>query len=240
MTIGRLHSIETFGAVDGPGIRTIFFMQGCPARCLYCHNPDTWKPVGGREIDIYEVLETAKRSIPYFGKEGGVTFSGGEPLMQGEFVLDAMRLLKRNNIKTVIDTSATFIDDYTEDIVEESQMLLLDIKHSDPEQFSRICGCSQNKLFELIDIINETETPVWIRQVIVPGINDTEENIKELASFIDKSLHNIYKVELLGYHTMALNKYEKLGMKYPLEGVKAMDKKKLQKLNKTLNEYLDI
>lgn len=240
MTKGRLHSIETFGAVDGPGIRTIFFLQGCPARCLYCHNPDTWKLNGGKEIDIYEVLDTAKRSMPYYGKEGGVTFSGGEPMLQGEFVLDAMRLLKKNNIKTVIDTSATYIDEYTEDIIEEAQMLLLDIKHSEYEKFAEIAGCPQDKLLEMIDIINETETPVWVRQVIVPGINDTEDNIKALADFIKKSLNNVYKVELLGYHTMALNKYEKLGMKYKLEGVKAMDKKQLAKLQKTLNEYLDI
>ena len=151
MTIGRLHSIETFGAVDGPGIRTIFFLQGCPARCLYCHNPDTWKPSGGREITINEVLDTAKRSVPYYGKEGGVTFSGGEPMMQGEFVLEAMRTLKKNNIKTVIDTSATYIDEYTEDIIDEAQMLLLDIKHSDYEKFAEIAGCPQDKLLEMID-----------------------------------------------------------------------------------------
>ena len=119
-------------------------------------------------------------------------------------------------------------------------MLLLDIKHSDPEEFTKMCGCKQDKLLEMIDIINEAGTPVWVRQVIVPGINDTEENIKALADFINKSLDNVYKVELLGYHTMALNKYEKLGMKYKLDGVKAMDKKQLAKLQKLLNEYLDI
>ena len=240
MTTGRLHSIETFGAVDGPGIRTIFFLQGCPARCLYCHNPDTWKPSGGREIDINEILDTAKRSVPYYGKDGGVTFSGGEPMLQGEFVLDAMRLLRKNGIKTVIDTSATYIDEYTEDIVEEAQMLLLDIKHSDYDKFAEIAGCPQDKLFELMEIINEAGTPVWVRQVIVPGINDTEDNVKALADFIKEHLENVYKVELLGYHTMALNKYEKLGMKYKLEGVKAMDKKQLAKLQKTLNEYMGI
>lgn len=239
MTIGRLHSIETFGAVDGPGIRTIFFLQGCPARCLYCHNPDTWKPSGGREITINEVLDTAKRSVPYYGKEGGVTFSGGEPMMQGEFVLEAMRTLKKNNIKTVIDTSATYIDEYTEDIIDEAQMLLLDIKHCDYDKFAEIAGCPQDKLLEMIELINDCGTPVWVRQVIVPGINDTEENIKALAEFINKSLDNVYKVELLGYHTMALNKYEKLGMKYKLDGVKAMDKKKLAKLQKMLDEYLE-
>lgn len=240
MTTARLHSIETFGAVDGPGIRTIFFLQGCPARCLYCHNPDTWKPSGGQEITLQEMLHTASRSKPYYGKEGGVTFSGGEPLMQGEFVLDAIRLLRKNGIGTVIDTSATFIDEYTEDIIAECDMLLLDIKHSDPKEFSRISGCSQKKLMEVIRMANEHNTPAWIRQVIVPGINDTEDNVRALARFINDKVDNVYKVELLGYHTMALDKYEKLGMKYKLDGVKPMDKKALNKLTKALNRYLEI
>ena len=239
MTIGRLHSIETFGAVDGPGIRTIFFLQGCPARCLYCHNPDTWKPMGGRVVTLEEILHKAKRSMPYYGKQGGVTFSGGEPLLQGKFVLEAIRLLRKNGIGTVVDTSATHIDAYTEDVVDECDMLLLDIKHSDPEQFAKMCGCKQDKLMKIIGMANEFGTPAWVRQVIVPGINDTEENMKALAKFIKENIENVYKVELLGYHTMALNKYEKLDMKYPLEGVKAMDKKVLAKLNGVLQAELE-
>lgn len=238
MTIGRFHSIETFGAVDGPGIRTIFFMQGCPARCLYCHNPDTWKPKEGDEIRLEDVLHTAKRSIPYYGKDGGVTFSGGEPLMQGKFVLEAIRMLKENNIGTVIDTSATYIDEYTEDIIKECEMLLLDIKHSDAEQFNYISGCQQEKLLEVIEMANKHNTPAWIRQVIVPGINDTEENIRALAEFAGTHVKNIYKAELLGYHIMALSKYEKLGMKYRLEGVPPMNKKRLNELSELLQEEL--
>lgn len=212
MTTARLHSIETFGTVDGPGIRTIFFLQGCPARCLYCHNPDTWKPSEGQEITLQEMLHTATRSKPYYGKAGGVTFSGGEPLMQGEFVLDAIRLLRKNGIGTVIDTSATYMDEYMEDIIAECDMLLLDIKHSDPKEFGKISGCSQKKLLEIIKMANAHDAPAWIRQVIVPEINDTEANIKALAKFINEKVENVYKVELLGYHTMALDKYQKLGI----------------------------
>lgn len=238
MITGRLHSIETFGAVDGPGIRTIFFLQGCPARCLYCHNPDTWKTDGGDEIKLEEVLHTARRSVPYYGKDGGVTFSGGEPLMQGEFLLEAVRLLKANDIGSVIDTSATYTDEYTEDIIAECDMLLMDIKHSDPDKFNYISGCGQNKLLEVIELANRHNTPIWARQVIVPGINDNEENITELAGFIGTHIDNLYKAELLGYHVMALNKYEKLNMKYRLEGVKPMDRKRLSELSELLQREL--
>lgn len=238
MLKGKLHSIETFGAVDGPGIRTIFFLQGCPARCLYCHNPDTWKVNEGDDIRLEEVLRTAKRSIPYYGNDGGVTFSGGEPLMQGEFLLAAVRMLKENGIGSVIDTSATYIDEYTEDVISECEMLLLDVKHSDPKQFEDICGCKQVPLLRIIELANKYNTPIWVRQVIVPGINDTVENIKALSSFVKDNVKNIYNVELLGYHVMALNKYEKLNIKYRLEGVEPMDRKKLAELSLCLQEEL--
>ena len=135
MTIGNLHSIETFGAVDGPGIRTVFFMQGCPARCLYCHNPDSWAKEGGETITVEQVVHTAKRGIPYYREEGGVTFSGGEPLLQGEFLIEAMDALAAEGIRSVIDTSGTWIDEFTKPAVERSQLLLLDIKHSSSQEF---------------------------------------------------------------------------------------------------------
>lgn len=238
MIKGKLHSIETFGAVDGPGIRTIFFLQGCPARCLYCHNPDTWKMNEGDDIKLDEVLHTSKRSMLYYGDDGGVTFSGGEPLMQGKFLLAAVRMLKENGIGSVIDTSATYIDEYTEDVISECEMLLLDVKHSDPKQFEDICGCKQVPLLRIIELANKYNTPIWVRQVIVPGINDTVENIKALSSFVKDNVKNIYNVELLGYHVMALNKYEKLNIKYRLEGVEPMDRKKLAELSLCLQEEL--
>ncbi len=240
MTIGKLHSIETFGAVDGPGIRTVFFMQGCPARCLYCHNPDTWKLSGGKEITADEVLETALRSKNYYGEDGGVTFSGGEPLMQGEFILECAKLLKENGIKVVVDTSGTYIDEYTERVIRECQVLLLDIKHSDSHRFSDICACPQENLMSVIKLANRTEVPIWTRQVIVPGINDSRENIDNLADFLKDNIRRLYKAELLGYHTMALNKYERLGMKYKLDGVKPMDKANLAKLQDCLDRDLMI
>ncbi|MCI8608677.1 MAG: pyruvate formate lyase-activating protein [Firmicutes bacterium] len=228
---GRLHSIETFGAVDGPGIRTVFFMQGCPARCLYCHNPDSWENGGGRDIDIEEVVHWAVRGVPYYGKEGGVTFSGGEPLVQGEFLIEAMTALKKENIGSALDISGTYVDQFTRDAIAACDLVLLDIKHSDPERFEIITGRKQDTLYEIIEMINELDKPSWIRHVVVPDINDTEEDIQALNRFI-APIRNVKKVELLGYHTMAVDKYGKLGIVYRLKGVPPMDGARLQELRK--------
>lgn len=231
---GRIHSIETFGAVDGPGIRTVFFMQGCPARCLYCHNPDSWNVNEGKPIEVEEIVHWAVRGIPYYGNTGGVTFSGGEPLMQGEFLLEAMHALKKEGIKTAIDTSGTYYDEYTDEVIKQCDLVLLDIKHPDPERFEIITGRSQETLFPLIDMINKYKRHVWIRNVVVPDINDTPEDIAALNEFI-KKIHYIDKVELLGYHTMAVEKYGKLGMVYRLKGVPPMDSTRLNELRQLVH-----
>lgn len=230
---GRLHSIETFGAVDGPGIRTVFFMQGCPARCLYCHNPDSWDPSGGRDIEIEEIVHWAVRGMPYYGDKGGVTFSGGEPLLQGQFITEAMKALKKEGINSAIDASGTYVDEYTEEAVKTCDLVLLDIKHPDPERFKIVTGKDQETLFRLIDIINRHGRHVWIRNVVVPDINDTEEDIEALNEFISQVEH-IDKLELLGYHTMAVQKYGKLGITYRLKGVPPMDAEKLARLKKLI------
>nr|WP_315024928.1 pyruvate formate-lyase-activating protein [uncultured Aminipila sp.] len=230
MVKGRLHSFETFGAVDGPGIRTVVFLQGCPARCSYCHNPDTWDMHGGNEVETKQIVDRAKRGMSYYGDKGGVTFSGGEPLLQGEFLIQTIGALKKVGINSIIDTSGTFIDEFTEKVIEECQMILLDVKHSNPEKFWEITGKKQDTLLELIDLINKHEKPVWVRQVIVPGINDTEANIEALNEFVKKIKH-VDKVELLGYHNLGVEKYEKLGIKYRLKDVEPMDRVKLDKLS---------
>ena len=158
--------------------------------------------------------------------------------MQGEFLLAAVRLLNENGIGSVIDTSATYIDKYTEDIIRECEMLLMDVKHSDAQQFEYISGCSQDTLLRVIELANKHNTPIWVRQVIVPGINDTADNIKALATFVREHMRNVYNVELLGYHVMALEKYEKLNMKYRLEGVDPMDRKRLAELSRLLQDEM--
>ncbi|MBE6035524.1 MAG: pyruvate formate lyase-activating protein [Clostridiales bacterium] len=230
MVKGRLHSFETFGAVDGPGIRTVVFLQGCPARCSYCHNPDTWDLHGGNEIETKQIVDRAKRGMSYYGEKGGVTFSGGEPLLQGEFLIQTMGALKKVGINSIIDTSGTYIDEFTEKVIEECQMVLLDVKHTDPEKFWELTGKKQETLLKLIELINKHEKHVWVRQVIVPGINDKEANIKALNEFIKKIKH-VDKVELLGYHNLGIEKYERLGMKYRLKDVEPMDRSKLNELS---------
>lgn len=234
MTTGRLHSIETFGAVDGPGIRTVFFLQGCPARCLYCHNPDSWSTDSKEEITIEKVVHIAKRGKPYYGKEGGVTFSGGEPLMQGEFLIEAIDALESEGIHSVIDTSGTWVDRFTRTAIAKSQMLLLDVKHSDEKSFEKITGLKQDHLLQVIDIANEEDKPLWIRQVIVPGLNDTDENVEELKEFVRLRVKHLYKIELLGYHNMAIEKWDKLGIPYKLRDVPPMDRGRLARLNQLL------
>lgn len=230
MATGRLHSIETFGALDGPGIRTVFFMQGCPARCMYCHNPDTWEEEAGEQVTVGEVISRARRGRPYYGENGGVTFSGGEPLLQADFLIEAMDALRKDGINSAIDTSGTYFDEKSEEVISHCDMVLLDIKHIDPSRFKELTGREQGTLSLLIDAVNRQEKPVWIRQVIVPGFNDDEEYIRELNKFL-KRIKYIKKIELLGYHNMAEPKYDKLGIKYRLKGVKPMDSESLKKLS---------
>lgn len=244
MTVGKIHSIETFGAVDGPGIRTVFFMQGCPARCLYCHNPDSWKLEDYKEeLKIEDVVHWAERGKPYYEtRGGGVTFSGGEPLMQGKFLIDAIKALKEVEIGSIIDTSGTYLDEYSEKAIEEAEMLLLDIKHPDPERFEIIAGQPQDRLLETIEIINRLSKPLWIRNVVVPDINDTEEDINLLNSFVKEHFKSglVKKIELLGYHTMAVNKYGKLGITYRLKGVPPMNAERLEELKSLVIDVNDI
>jgi len=235
MIKGRLHSIETFGAVDGPGIRTVFFMQGCPARCAYCHNPDSWKVGAGRDVEVDELVHRAKRGSAYYGKEGGVTFSGGEPLMQGEFLLEAIKAIKAEGFHVALDTSGTYLDEHSEAVIDAVDLILLDIKHVDPDEFKNLTGREQDMLYPLIDMINRLGKPVWIRQVIMPGYNDTEAYIESLNAFL-KQIKTIEKIELLGYHSMAVKKYEKLGMEYRLKDMKPMDKTRLQELKALVME----
>lgn len=233
--IGKIHSIESFGAVDGPGIRTVFFMQGCPARCLYCHNPDSWTENGGEKIEVEEVVHWALRGKPYYGGKGGVTFSGGEPLLQGKFLAEAMHALHRENIQSAVDTSGAYVDEHTEEVIKTCDLVLLDIKHPEPERFEIITGRSQESLLELIDIINSHKKHVWVRHVVVPDINDTPEDMEALNEFM-KKVRFVDKVELLGYHTMAVEKYGRLGITYRLKGVPAMDSARLMELQKLIRK----
>ncbi|MDF2678065.1 MAG: pflA [Bacillota bacterium] len=235
MVKGKLHSIETLGTLDGPGIRMVVFLQGCRLRCSYCHNPDTWQLNNGTVITPEEIVNKAKRYKPYFKfNDGGVTFSGGEPLMQPEFLLECLKLLKEENIHTVIDTAGAGFGDYDE-ILNYTDLVLLDIKHSNPEKYKLITGLDIKYYYEFKDALIKNKKHIWIKHVVTPGINDS---IKHMAEF-EKEVNSfpnemIKKVELLPYHTLGVFKYKELKLNYKLDDVQPMSIEKLNELKNNL------
>lgn len=225
---GYIHSIETFGTVDGPGVRLVVFTQGCPMRCLYCHNPDTWKIRGGTKISVDEILQEYEKNKSFY-KTGGITVTGGEPLVQMEFVTELLKRAKAENIHTCIDTSGvTFNDANRSDfdtLMKYTDLVMLDIKHIDPEEHIKLTANKQENIIDFARYLDEKHIPVWIRHVVVPGITDNNEHLYNLGRFIG-SLKNVKALDVLPYHNMGEKKYEKLGIKYPLKGLEPMDKVK--------------
>lgn len=228
MLKGRIHSFESMGLVDGPGIRNVIFLQGCPLRCLFCHNPDTWDFNEGIEISSEELINKILRFKSYFKNNGGVTFSGGEPLMQPDFLLEMLKLCKEHNIHTAVDTSGCGNGNYKE-ILKYTDLVLLDIKHVTDEGFKSLTGISIKKLMEFIEAVNTSNTKLWIRHVIVPGITDSNEHLEKLKDIIIK-IKNIEKIEFLPYHTIGVNKYEALNYEYKLKNIEPMDKDRCKML----------
>ena len=231
-----ISKIETFGLVDGPGIRTVVFLNGCKLRCKFCHNPETWV----KKEDNYtteELIKKILRSKPYFKKNGGVTFSGGEPLLQYEFLVDICKKLKDEKIHIAIDTSGIGNGNYKE-LLENIDMVLLDIKHIDKDGYINITQTDNlDKFFEFVNELNMTNVEVWIRQVIIPDVNDNKEYIEKLASFLDDNIKNITRVDFLPFHTLGNTKYEELGINNPYKDKVAMDKEKCEELH---NYFLSI
>ena len=237
---GQIHSFESFGTVDGPGIRFVIFMQGCPLRCLYCHNPDSWDK-GGEPHEASQLAKRVLRYKNYFGDKGGVTVSGGEPLLQMDFITELFTTLKANGVHTCIDTSGiTFNPDSQESVEKHEKLLavtdlvLLDIKHIDDEACKKLTGKSNANTLAFAKFLSDKGKKTWIRQVLVPGYTDEEESLKRTRAFID-GLKTVEKVEVLPYHTMGVVKYEKLGVEYPLAGVKAPTKERIQNAKRILH-----
>lgn len=225
MIRGAVHSTESFGAVDGPGIRFIIFLKGCRMRCRYCHNADTWNPAGAEMQTPEELLDRAERYRSYWGKKGGITVSGGEPLLQMDFLTDLFRQAKERGINTTLDTAGQpftrkepFFGKFRE-LMEVTDLVLLDIKEIDPGKHRALTGWDNANILELARFLSEIGKPVWIRHVLVPGITDFDEDLRELKEFID-TLTNVEKVEVLPYHSMGEPKWEKLGIPYTLAGTK--------------------
>ncbi|MBR1931010.1 MAG: pyruvate formate lyase-activating protein [Lachnospiraceae bacterium] len=226
---GRIHSLESFGTVDGPGVRFVVFVQGCPMRCAYCHNPDTWDMTGGTLMEPAYIIEQYERNIGFY-KDGGITVTGGEPLMQVDFLLDLFTLAKQKNIHTCIDSSGIAFNPDNEALMakldrlmELTDLVMLDIKHIDPEKHKALTAQPNTNILKFAAYLNEKNVDMWIRHVIVPGITDDDEYLFQLGYFIGQ-FHNLRALDALPYHTMGESKYEKLGIEYKLKGVPAMDK----------------
>ena len=222
--IGHIHSTESFGAADGPGVRFIVFMQGCHMRCRYCHNPDTWKMDGGDEVTADEILKRALRFKPYWGKDGGITKSGGEPLLQIDFVIELFKKAKELGINTCIDTAGNpftkeepFFSKF-EELMKYTDLLLLDLKEINPARHKDLTGFDNSNIIEMAKYLSEINKPVWIRHVLVPEHSDFDEDLDALGDFID-TLSNVDRVEILPYHTLGKFKWENLGIPYTLESI---------------------
>ncbi len=229
--IGRITDIETMGSVDGPGVRLVVFMAGCKLRCLYCHNPETWEITGSKEISAEEILLKFKKYANYYGETGGVTFSGGEPLLQSEFVLEAVKLLKSEGVHVTLDTAGV-AENYDE-ILDLVDLVILDIKAVEAEEYKHITGRNIDDFNKFLETCISKNKKLWLRQVIVPGINDDEKHAEMLKEFASK-IPNVERVELLPYHSMGKAKYDELGIKYRLEDTPDMDKEKCKNLENLL------
>lgn len=238
--VGRIHSIETFGTVDGPGIRYVVFFQGCPYRCLFCHNPDTWSVQGGTEMTVQELLSGYERNRMYY-QNGGLTASGGEPLLQLAFLTELFRQAKEKNISTCLDTSAAVYHtsrraDY-ETLLQYTDLVLLDFKHSDPTEHKKLTGQTPDAPLGFAALLSAKHVPMVVRHVLVPKITDTPEQLKGLGRLM-RRFPNIVGLEVLPYHNMGISKYKNLGIPYPLEDTPALTKEDAKRAKGTImNAY---
>ena len=216
----KVHSIESFGTVDGPGIRFVLFLQGCHLQCKYCHNRDTWDMNGGEYKSLDDIFEKIMKYKNYIYPNGGVTVTGGEPLLQVKFLIELFEKLKKENIHTCIDTSGMVaLTDDIKKLLSLTDLVLLDIKHIDSEKFKNLVGFNNEKELAFARYLSDNNIHMWIRQVLVPGYTDDEQDLLKLKDFIN-SLNTVDKVEILPYHDMGRYKWEKLGLKYELDGVR--------------------
>lgn len=236
MIKGYVHSHESFGTVDGPGIRYVVFLQGCPLRCKFCHNPDTWKMNDAKYQETPE--ETFREILKYrnFIKTGGVTITGGEPFMQPEYIKELFKLLKTEGIHTTVDTSGHIFNERVKAALEYTDLILLDIKSIDPKTHLDLTKVELDPTLKFVEYLESINKKVWIRHVIVPGITDNDEDLEKLAKFVT-TLSNVEKVELLPYHTMGEYKWDTIGEEYPLKGVAPLSIERLENARKIFRSY---
>ena len=213
---GRIHSLESFGTVDGPGIRFVVFLQGCPLRCQFCHNPDTWEVHKGTEYEPKQLVDEIIKYKSYMDfSGGGVTFTGGEPLLQAEFILEVCKLLKPHNISVALDTSGFIWNDFVNEVLDYTDIVLLDIKNYDKRVYERVTGVPLSPTLKFLDYLKERDIKTWIRYVLVPGLTDNLDAVRGLSNHLDQ-YPNVEKIDLLGFHKMGEFKWKELGLKYEL------------------------
>ena len=235
--IGRIHSFESFGTVDGPGIRFVTFMQGCPLRCQYCHNPDTWDVNGKCQYEM-SPEELFAETIRYrsFIANGGVTMTGGEPLVQAPFVREYFRLCTEDGLHTALDTSGIICTPQAFSVLDYTKLVMLDIKTFNAKLHPILTGVEGKNTFRFLEELESRNIPTWIRHVVVPGLTDNEEDLIALGKFV-ASYRNVEKIEVLPYHTMGAVKYQKLGISYPLEGVEPLSAERVKEVREILGRY---
>lgn len=240
---GYIHSVESFGTVDGPGIRMVIFFQGCPMRCKYCHNPDTWAYGKGTQMTADELLEQYDKNKEFYSN-GGITVTGGEPLVQIDFLTELLEKAKKRDIHTCIDTSGvTFNPDNVQGLekldrlMEFTDLIMLDLKHFDSGEHKELTGHGNENILAFASYLEKKRKPVWIRHVVVPGITDNISHLEKLGGFIG-GLSNLKALDVLGYHTLGVNKYKELGITYPLENVPQASADEVMKAKKVIYDSL--
>ncbi|WP_026486599.1 pyruvate formate-lyase-activating protein [Caldanaerobius polysaccharolyticus] len=237
---GYIHSIETCGTVDGPGIRYVVFTQGCPLRCRYCHNPDTWKMLDGKEVTVDEIIQDAVKYKPYMKfSGGGLTLTGGEPTLQIEFATELFKRCKEEDIHTALDTSGYVDIEKADKLLKYTDLVLLDIKHIDSNTHKDITGVPNDKTLRFARHLSDIDIPTWIRYVLVPGLTDKQEDIEKLAVFVS-TLSSVERVEILPYHTMGVNKWKELGYEYTLKDVNPPSKEAIARAINIFKKHLKI
>ena len=232
--VGRIHSFQSLGTLDGPGVRFVVFMQGCHLRCGCCHNPDTWDVHGGCEHTAEDVLDRILRCRAYFGKDGGVTVSGGEPLLQTTFVRRLFSLCKQEGIHTRLDTSGSILTEDVKALLDVTDRVLLDVKYTDPGSYKRYVGCDMDRVLAFLSYLDGQHIPTTVRQVIIPTLNDTEEHISALKTLVDRYAC-VDKVELLPFKKICSTKYDNMGIPFPFEHLPAPAKADMRRLENLLN-----
>jgi pyruvate formate lyase activating enzyme len=244
--LGNIHSIETLGTVDGPGIRYVVFTQGCLLRCQFCHNADTWEIGTGKQMSVSEIMDDLISYLPFIQSSGGgITVSGGEPLLQIPFLIDLFKECKKIGIHTTIDSSgccyshSASFQKQLKELMQYTDLILLDLKHINRKKHIKLTGMPNDHIIEFAEFLSENNIPVWIRHVLVPGVTDEQEDLEQLGDFIG-TLKNVQKVEILPYHKLGVYKWEALGMEYPLKDVEPPSEEKVDQAYRILTKNWSI